>query len=331
MRSRRQTHWFTALTALAGVASASVVVAHALHSALAVARTDDARREVERAQRAAPVVAYTAAVPRQVGEQILARDIFRAQRSAPPRETANELSPAAFAPAAASAAKRPTSRCAGGLRLVGSVVNTARPERSLAAVSQDGKTHLMVPGRRLNDLTLATVHRTEAYLRTRAGTQCWISFAAPAPRPVAASVAAAAKRESAVQAPKNGKRTFEQFYSPEELEQGVRPLGRQGYAVSRDIVLLALTDPGKAAAGAHFRAVKGSESGAGMEVRKVREGSLLARIGLKSGDVVRSLSGADLTTATGLLAGLRKLRQDDSVTMVVVRDGVERSVQYALD
>ena len=108
-------------------------------------------------------------------------------------------------------------------------------------------------------------------------------------------------------------------------------LGKAGYAVSRELMLRALKDPGAAAAGAQFRPVERDGHTVGMEIRAVRDGSPLQALGVKSGDVVRSLNGADLSTPVGLLSALKTVRDSDSLSLQIERDGATRSLQYLLD
>jgi general secretion pathway protein C len=121
------------------------------------------------------------------------------------------------------------------------------------------------------------------------------------------------------------------LFSKEELDRGVTPLGKSGYAVSRELLLRALRDPGAAGAGAQFKPVERDGQTVGMEIRSVRKGSPLEYMGIQSGDVVRTLNGADLTTPVGLLSALSAARNADTVVLQVVRDNVPRNIQYLLD
>lgn len=58
----------------------------------------------------------------------------------------------------------------------------------------------------------------------------------------------------------------------------------------------------------------------GVRVKDLREGSAAARLGLKSGDVVRAIDGAP-TEGGGLARALRELRAGAEVTFDVLRDG----------
>ncbi len=274
-----------------------------------------------------PAANLEALAARRLGEQILARNIFESRPEAAPQDAVQ--APAEPAPEPETPpADAPVPRCSAGLRLVASIVDAARPERSLAAVRKDERMHLLAPGTQLDDLTLVTVRPAYAYLHSTTGALCSLAvFASPGerangePKPAAPPPVQESKPASKSKA----------FFSSEELERGVRPLGRRGYSVARALVIKALTDPGKASAGALFRAVDRNGRSDGMEVRAVRDESLLRRMGIQSGDVVRSLNGADLTTPTGLLGALRAVREADTVTIEIRRGDAVQSLQYLLD
>jgi len=68
-----------------------------------------------------------------------------------------------------------------------------------------------------------------------------------------------------------------------------------------------------------------------MEVRAVREGSVLNRMGLRSGDVVKSVNGIDVSTPLGLLDVLRSAREADTVTLTILHEGKERALRYMIE
>jgi general secretion pathway protein C len=277
-------------------------------------------------------VSGRAAAARQLGERVLARNIFDSATGALAWEDVPPQPPPPQIPALASAEAAP-ARCGAGLRLVASVVNAARPERSFAALRKDERTQLLALGGRFDDLTLYALRPTRAYLQAPGGSLCFLPVFLSANervRPEPKSSLAGSARTPADEKPKS-KANKPPLFSKEELDRGVTPLGKSGYAVSRELLLRALKDPGAAGAGAQFKPVERDGQTVGMEIRSVRKGSPLEYMGIQSGDVVRSLNGADLTTPVGLLGALSALRSSDTVSLQVVRDGASKSIQYLLD
>lgn len=274
-----------------------------------------------------------AAAARQLGERVLARNIFDSSTGSLAWEVPPQPPAPQPVPAFAAAEAAPPARCGAGLRLVASVVNAARPEASFAAVRKDDRTQLLALGARLDDLTLYALRPTRAYLQASSGSLCFLPVflsASERPRPDAKSPLAGTARAPADDKGK-AKTSKPPLFTKEELDRGVTALGKSGYAVSRDLLLRALKDPGAAGAGAQFKPVERDGQTVGMEIRSVRKGSPLEYMGIQSGDVVRSLNGADLTTPVGLLGALSALRNSDTVSLQVVRDGAARSIQYLLD
>ncbi len=327
-RGRR---WVTGLAVAAHAGVAGIFIAPAVHHLFARPANllSDAvlvdRQSAGATLRSAPRPDARALSARQLGEQILARNIFDSQTRAR-SQAPTEVPPSEPERPAVSTAALPP-RCDASLRLVACIVDAARPERSLAAVRKDGKTQLLAPGTSLDDLTLVAVRPAYAYLHSTTGALCSLAvFAPPGERQNAPSKPSASPPQE-----NKSKPDPKAFFSNDELERGVRSLGQSGYSLSRALVLRALTDPGKAAAGAQFRPISRDGRTLGMEVRAIRGDSLIQRLGVQNGDIVRSLNGADLTTPTGLLAALRALREADSVSMEVVRGSAVRNVQYLLE
>jgi PDZ domain len=225
------------------------------------------------------------------------------------------------------------ARCQGDLRLVASVVNERRPQLSLAVVRNRAGAHVLALGGRMDNLVLVALEPEYAELRNDGGERCILSVfdpgarGLPATRVVTPLPRPALSSESSAGAEPKPRAMF----TPDELSRGLRALGDGSFVVTREFLLKALNNPGGAASGAHFRLIERNGHGLGMEVRAVREGSVLSRMGLASGDVVKSINGIEVTTPLGLLDVLRAARGADSVTLTVVHGGKERALRYRVE
>lgn len=330
MRNRSGRWWLLPLATILGSGVLGTAFAGGLNNLLTepATRLSDAALVDRHASRG------RAAGARQLGEQVLARNIFDSSTGPlgwdPPAETpAVATLPAAPPPADPAL----PARCGPDLRLVASVVNAARPERSFAAVRKGDKTQLLGLGGGIDALTLYALRPTRAYLQAPSGSLCFLPVFLPAgerPRPEPRVPATGAARAPAED--KKGKKTSKPpLFAKEELERGVTPLGKTGYSVSREMVLRALKDPAGAAAGAQLKPVERDGRTVGMEIRTLRKGSPLEYMGIKPGDVVRGLNGVDLMTPEGLLGAMAAVRSADTVSVQIVRDGAPRNLQYLLD
>lgn len=214
--------------------------------------------------------------------------------------------------------------CPPGLRLVASVVNDRQPTLSRAVVQKPSGSMVIALGGRIDDFTLELLHAARAELRGGDGSRCALTgFSAEIASAEAPPVLASPQPSVQAEEPK-GKPVF----SRDELTQGIRDVGHGHYVIARKLLQRALMNPGGAASGAWFRPEKAH---GGMEVRAVREGSALAAMGIRNGDVARSVNGVALDTADGMLEALRAAREAHTISVAIERDGRRHDLHYTID
>ncbi len=221
------------------------------------------------------------------------------------------------------------ARCPGELRLVASVVNEARPQLSLAVVRKPAGARVLPIGGRLDDLTLVELTPHYANLRSSSGAICVLPVFDASARTAAPEVRKPASKPRETSEPKPEAKPRAHL-SQDELTRGLSALGNGEYAISRELLLKALKNPGGAAAGAHFRLAERDGKSVGMEMRGVREGSTLSRMGMKTGDVVQTINGVDVTNPLGMMDALRMAREADGFTITIVRDGRPQALRYSV-
>jgi S1-C subfamily serine protease len=92
-----------------------------------------------------------------------------------------------------------------------------------------------------------------------------------------------------------------------------------------------VTDSHRAAIGAEVATVLGPDGTAGgVGVVAVTSGQGAERAGLRAGDVITAVAGAQTTDTTALSQALAAAKPGDTVTVTVSRDGQERNVQVTL-
>lgn len=69
---------------------------------------------------------------------------------------------------------------------------------------------------------------------------------------------------------------------------------------------------------------------AGLRLFQIRDGSLLARLGLRDGDVVQRVNGQPVTDPTALLGFLARLHREPRVALDIVRADAPRTLVYEL-
>jgi general secretion pathway protein C len=68
----------------------------------------------------------------------------------------------------------------------------------------------------------------------------------------------------------------------------------------------------------------------GMKIYGIRRSSLLGRLGIQNGDMLRTINGFDLTDPTALLQAYTTLRSADHLSMQVMRRGQPMSMDYQI-
>jgi hypothetical protein len=274
---------------------------------------------------------------RQIGEQVLLRNIFDSTGGPMSWELAVPEPPAA-GDATESDGGSPLSgaRCNGDLRLLASVMRSGDRGPSIAALRKDGKTHILGVGERVGELELVAVYPTAAYFRDGAQGACSLPVylsaheapLAAAPPPSEPAVAAP-PRLSEKEAEARAKRP--PTFSEEELKKHIRVLGPARYAVTRELFTRARMNPSGITRGARFKAVMKDGRSSGMQIAKLRDDSLLAHLGVKQGDVLRGLNGFSLGSGDGVLEAFGHLGKKSEVALAIERDGAPTMIQYVLE
>ena len=265
---------------------------------------------------------------------ILRRNIFDSQsgpqdgtRVRPP--TPEEL---AAAEAAAEAAAPPPldpnavpPPCDGAIRLVGAFYSPQRPASSFAAITNvAGKVLLYRLGMPVDGRTVDAIGASSVYMLQGAA-RCSLTMFAPPPVPGApaqAPIAAVAAIEPAGPADTAG------GIPAADLDAGITKVSETEYRIQRGLVNRILDNQAELMRTA--RVVPQEENGrvVGVKMYGIRRNSLLGRLGMQNGDVLRTINGFDMTSPDKALEAYARLRESDHLTLSVVRRGQPTSVNF---
>ncbi len=302
----------------------------------------DTRISVAPAAGSARTPAPPAASAAQIGEQILARNIFDSATGPLSWELASAVSGADAGASANDGAPvlGDGGRCSGDLRLLASVVRTSGVDRSLAALRKDNRTEIVTVGEKLGALELIAVYPTGAYLRDAAGRTCSLPVylsaneapPPPLPPPVVAEAPAEkpAKKELS-ESELEARRKRPPAFTEEELAHNIHKLGPSRFAVTRELLTRARMNPSGISRGARFKPQTRDGRAAGMQVFKLRDDSLLAHLGVQQGDVLRGINGFALGSADGVLEAFGHLGKQKEVVLSIERAGAPTTIQYVLE
>ena len=221
----------------------------------------------------------------------------------------------------------PPPPCDGSMRLVGAFVRVRREEDSFAAItSSTGEALLYQPGMEIDGREVVTVQRNRVILRPRSGSLCSLSMFAEDPRLATAVVPRAAPVRPAVRAAATKAGGMDQA----ALEQGITRVNERQYTIERSLVTRLLAN--QAALMRTARVIPHEEGGrvVGVKLYGIRRSSLLGRLGIQNGDMLRTINGYDMTAPDSALEAYARLRQADRITINLQRRGSDQTIDYQI-
>jgi len=282
-----------------------------------------------------PVVAPgdTRETTRQIAEGVLARNMFDSQ--------VGPMEWNAPTPVGAAAPGETTSDgtsavddeqldgepqfCSASIRLVASMVVPQIPELSFASIEAQGKSLLYRQGMTVDGHEVLGIREHRVFLRPSGRPLCQIAMfkppqpATPPPAPKPAEPAPPAEGEK-----KTG------GVSEEDLNQGITQVSDTNYNVSRALLDKVLSNQAELMRAARIIPFEENGRTAGVKVYGIRRSSLLGKLGIQNGDVLRTINGFDLSSPDSALEAYTKLREMDQFSIAMVRRGQARTMEYSV-
>jgi len=286
----------------------------------------DSLRSGPSVARVAPSARQTSADAEAIARGILARNIFDSsggpiawdvEQDEPAPEEARE------------AQDQGTERvaCPPDLQLLGVVASNASADRSVGLFRRDGVSQLARRGHAVGDAELLALGPSQAQLRNVDGSLCLLSLfaaanGAPPPTPPPAPVSNTSTPAKSKKAP---------LFSAEELESGVVALGSDRFRIARSLVERGLIAPGRVAKGVKFAPETQHGSVVGVRITRARSDSLLYRLGLREGDLLRSVNGVSVDGMDAMLSVYALFKEQSNLTLALTRLGQPRHLHYAFE
>jgi len=223
---------------------------------------------------------------------------------------------------------KPAPNCTGKLRLVGSVMSPGYPEWSFAAISgtTDGKTMLYREGSAVDGSRVLAVQSSSVVVSGSSGACQLLMFdeeesAARAPALPTQPARAASKPGDARNA----------GLSAEELDDGIEKVTDTKFNIQRSLVDKALANQGSLMKTA--RVIPHEEDGrvVGVKLYGIRRNSLLGRLGVRNGDMLRTINGFAMASPDTALEAYSRLRSADKLTLAVKRQNQELTIEYNIE
>lgn len=279
---------------------------------------------------ASPRPDFTAA-----GRAIMERNIFDHETGSvanpPVVETdggdTDEITETTETPAVCDRDAPPPPACDGSMRLVGAFVRMRNPGDSFAAITDStGSSLLYQEGMSVDDRTVVAIASNRVILRPRGGNCCSLSMFGDQPR-VATPVAQAAP---VVATPPEPGGTTPEGLDPALLESGITQISERQFSIDRGLVTSLLGN--QAALMRTARVIPHEEGGrvAGVKLYGIRRSSLLGRLGIQNGDMLRTINGYDMTSPDTALEAYARLQNADRITINLARRGSDMTIDYQI-
>lgn len=215
--------------------------------------------------------------------------------------------------------------CSSPIRLVASMVVPQKPELSFASIEVQGKSLLYRQGMQVEGHEVVGIREHRVFLRPSAAPICQIAMFAP-PQPATPPPAQAAAPAPA--APAEAKKAGGP--SEEELNQGITQVSDTKYTVSRSLLDKVLSNQAELMRAARIIPYEENGRTVGVKVYGIRRTSLLGKLGIQNGDILRTVNGLDLSSPDSALEAYTKLRETDNFSIAMIRRGQPRTMEYSV-
>ncbi len=276
----------------------------------------------------APLTANTLASRKRDAAVILRRNIFDSARGDLTAEPLPEsVGGADGVPVEDWDPTQTAPACSNKLRLVGSVMSPGDPEWSFAAITgtSDGKTMLYREGSNVDGSRVLAVNSSSVIV-SGAGGACQLLMFDEEEGGIARPVPALAAKPATK--PGSGRNAG---LTDAELDDGIDKISDTKFSIQRSLVDKALANQGSLMKTA--RVIPHEENGrvVGMKLYGIRRTSLLGRLGVRNGDMLRTINGFDMTSPDTALEAYSVLRTADNLALGVKRQNNELTIEYNIE
>ena len=115
------------------------------------------------------------------------------------------------------------------------------------------------------------------------------------------------------------------------IAEWIRTTGERTWSIHRPGLNAMLADPAPLYRSARIVPAREGDAFVGFKLFGVRKGSIPEALGLKSGDILRTVNGLPLSSPDEALAIYSRLRQASDITLTVTRGGAAVNLRYTID
>jgi general secretion pathway protein C len=226
----------------------------------------------------------------------------------------------------------PPPHCEGTtVKLIASIYSETVPDWSFASLSAGSGSPLLyrIGGVVDNNKVLA-IYPKAVYLKPSSGKPCSILMfgeqVTATAKPDANASASAAQEASYSEGGPNSLGGI----SNEELDQNITKISDTKYTITRSLIDKVLIN--QAALMRSARVVPHEQNGQveGVKLYGIRRNSLLGKLGLQNGDLLRSINGFDMSRPDSALEAYTRLRSADNLALSVQRRKQDMNISYSI-
>lgn len=218
--------------------------------------------------------------------------------------------------------------CEGSAKMIAGVHSERHPEWSFATLTSGSDTPLLYrEGSRIEDKEIVSILPKAVFLRQGNGRLCSLVLFVDK----AAMQAAAARTPAAPAAPPPvapSMPTMQGGISEAEMDQNIHAASETKFSIPRSFVDKILSNQAEIMSSA--RVVPHEENGQviGVKLYGIRRNSLLGKLGLQNGDLLRTINGFEMSSPDTALEAYSRLRTASNLAVAVVRRGQATNIQY---
>lgn len=265
--------------------------------------------------------------------KILERNIFDPTTGAlwPPKTDTAELPSEPTDTAAPLAPGQLPPACEGSSRMIASIYSDKKPEWSFASLSLGAESPLLYRyGGQFDGKQIDAIYPEAVYLKASNGGLCSLRLFKAGEQTAARSPSAStppatepAQAPSPLSSAMGGG-----SISEAELDQGIHQVGDNKYSVTRTLLDKVLANQGEIMRSA--RVVPHEENGRviGVKLYGIRRSSILGKLGMQNGDLMRTINGFDMASPDSALEAYSKLRSASNFSVAVTRRGAPVTMDY---
>ena len=225
--------------------------------------------------------------------------------------------------------------CDGAVKLIATVHQEKLPDWSFASMTAGSDAPMLYRvGGRVGDKEIVSIFPRAVYLRA-GGRLCSLvmfvdrsAMAQAAPPAAPARPVEGAAPTEPTPPPVLGGAMAGGAFTETELDSAIKSSGETKFSVSRSFVDKVLQNQAEIMRSA--RIVPHEENGqvVGVKLYGIRRNSLLGKLGLQNGDLMRTINGFAMSSPDTALEAYSKLRTANNLSVAVVRRGRPMNVEY---